>query len=1039
MSGSRSIVELLEALRSAPDDEARQSVIAGAPGRWQPCLFDLTRGPDPSGALVRAEGLPSSILERGPFTPALVRLLHQGGYPARMLQADPTAIDLLDEPAPGFEFDDIEVASERLARALGRGDPATELGRARTRGYLHLTRREVEGAPLEEVGTGLCRLATVCIDALLRHLDLHEHVVTFGMGKLGGGELNFLSDIDLIFVHADELGCPPEQERATVVALHDRLRTLVRLLEGQGRFRPLFRVDLRLRPFGAKGPLSMSVQATESYYERYGRDWERQAWLRARPLAGNLALGHLLMKRLTPFVYRRSVTPAIFGEIRELMARARRDAGTSRDALDLKLDPGGIREVEFSVQALQLLHGGRNAQLRTRSTLRALDRLFAAGLVSDHEHRSLVEAYRHLRRIEHRLQLAEGQQTHRLPRERVDRVLLAARLSDVQVRIGPSSEDMQENDPLLVPLLDAFERRLARHRADVSAVAHSIGGEPEAEASIPGVVDRGRARATVLDLGAPAHLRLEALSDLGVRDPEEADAMIRHLASRTDGPFSARGAARAGAEALLLACLDAADPDTALTRLVEFAAPRPAHYGIWRVLAEPAVAGRDLVRLTAELFATSEPLSAGLIGFPIAGGHLRDESIGLLLGADLDRLPDAARIAADLAEHPIDPRGLGPTLLKFKHAQLVSIGLHDLGHRPDPLAVGHALSLLADIIVRMLLRDLAAEFGQQARARGLTLGVFALGKYGMQAMDYGSDLDLMFVFDAEGEATRSRQSEAVRFGQALLGRLQQRILGMRLYEVDMRLRPSGRQGLLVSSLPAFARYHDRSLPVWERLALLRLRPVAEVTLAGDLTRPLDTNASEEARTRCAAALPGALCEKVADIVEQSLDRSGDDPPDRLAVATEVRTLKRRIERELARENRKSGYFNAKTGRGGILELELLVSALVLIHRPSNPSLKSQSSRLGIIESLQALADAAVLPSEEAGALGAAYRFQRLLLNRLRMTSRGGIDDPDRFAQNSPRLTTLARRMGLPTRDALLDQFFSTREVVRSAFARHLDS
>jgi glutamate-ammonia-ligase adenylyltransferase len=267
-------------------------------------------------------------------------------------------------------------------------------------------------------------------------------------------------------------------------------------------------------------------------------------------------------------------------------------------------------------------------------------------------------------------------------------------------------------------------------------------------------------------------------------------------------------------------------------------------------------------------------------------------------------------------------------------------------------------------------------------------------------------------------------------------------MGMRMYDVDMRLRPSGRQGLLVSSLAGFRRYHERPLAIWERLALLRLRAVTSIDVGPDLVAPRPDSSPEPepaAGARMASGWTGPLFEAVDEVVRASLMRPLSDPTGgvprdpRGVVAGEVRRLKQRIEAELARETRKR--FNAKTGYGGSLELELLVAALQLQLAGDHPEVLVR----GIVDAIAALQRIGALRENEAGALRAAYVFLRRLLNRLRMTQQahGRLDDPDRFAQNSPRLVTLARRMGLPSREALIDQFLQTREVVRNAFDRHL--
>ncbi len=968
----------------------------GASPSVQEVLEALREGPCPQEAVARALGLPASV-PGAAFTPALGMLMHQGSYPARLLSILPQAWDVLAPkalPSPGRQ-----VLREAIATQAAEHGLAEALGRVRTREYLRLCRAEVEGAPLEAVGGDLCRLAEACIDASLDAEDLGERVAVLGMGKLGGGELNFLSDIDLVFVHDDAVGTSSRRER---VALHEGLRKVVRLLEGEGRFRPVFRVDLRLRPFGARGALSLSSAATEAYYERHGRAWERQVWLRARHVGGNEALSSSLLTFLRPFVYRRSVTPAIFDEIAELMHRARRRGRSPR--LDLKLDEGGIRTVEFSVQALQLLHGGRDATMRTLGTLPALDRAFAAGLLSDREHRDLERAYRTLRRIEHRLQLTDGAHTHSLPDSEEGLTLLARRLAAPQ---GPYPLDAS-----------AFAESVTLARQVASAVASSIAPPLAPEGSDPRAGDRE----VVLDLGAPADRREAALARLGVRDPAEVEALLQHLASRDDGAWTSRGDAGQGFEALLRACLDSADPDGAVARLVEFSAHRPAHYAVWRFLADPDVQERDMVRLMAELFGTSAALSRGLIGLTQTTGDAGEDSIGVLMGAGLAKLPDAESLSRDAEDFPVDPRGFEATLRRFMERQRVAIALFDLGQQPDALEVGRALSSLADLCVRQVLRDVVAEVAhERPAAHGLRLGVFAVGKYGVEAMDYGSDLDLIFVFDGP-----QPQREAIRVGQRFLARLTERRFGVRLYEVDMRLRPSGRQGLLVSSLEGFTRYHAKPLPVWERLALLPLRPIGEAVIEGRHQPPLAP--PDAAGDAVASAVPGDLCHAVAAVVARSLTQ----PLAHAEVAREVRSLKRRIEAEIARETR--DVRNAKSGAGAALELELLAGALSLELATGTGATPPR----GVPAQLDALHAAGRLPAAQSRALCAAYAFQRRFLNRLRMSPPAAGSDPDRFAQNSPRLRTLARRMGLTGPDDLLARFAASTQAVRAAFDEHLE-
>ncbi len=1026
--------DLLELLAKIHDlaPEHRPAAAAELEPSWRDAILGLLAGPEPDAALQRLLSLANSPAKpqrtpepqrSGPRTPrtpstlglldrppsrSLTDLLHQGSYPARLMRLlEPAEVHALLADPPSDEL----AITEQLTIAIAKHGIEAGLGQVRTREYLRLARRELEHAALEEVGGALSDLSAACIDAALRSVDpaLLEHVTVFGMGKLGGRELNFLSDIDLVFVHADEPSSADDNAAHRARGrLQDQLRKVVKLLEGSGVWRPLFHVDLRLRPFGTRGPLTISASALEHYYERHGRGWERQVWLRARPIAGNLPLGELVLDRLGPFVWPRSVGPEVFDEIGAMMKRARAQAhtGIGGSAVDLKHDAGGIREVEFFVQALQRLHGGRNRSVRTRSTLDGLDRLAAAGLLSDREHAALGTAYRVLRRIEHRLQLAEGQQTHRLPESIAGRELLAARLAVLAGRNWLPGDRV------------GFDAGLAELRGQVQAITVTLTGESELAGELPAA--RELARAVVVDPGASPNLRVHALIDLGLRPEaaEESAALLEHLFARPYGPFESHGEGRTGAQNLLLACLDSADPEQALARLIEFNATRPSHFGVWRILA--ASDQQPLVRRIADLFGASEPLSRGLIGFPGPHGGAPDGGLALLMEASVGDLPSKDELDGQWAKEALAARELPASelddrLLLFKHRQLVRIGLTDLGRRPDPLDVGRVLSDLADLILAEILADLARASRTSSDQPGFSLAVFALGKFGMQAMDYGSDLDLLFVFEPldEGPATQIRE-DAQRIARQLIGRLEQRIRGVRLYEVDMRLRPSGQQGLLVSSLEGFRSYHARPLEVWERLALVWLRPVAEAIIH----RP--ASSASLAERVVSEVVPASLWPSVAD-------------PDRMrsTIASDTRRLKQRIEREISRETRDS--LDVKTGVGGCLEFELLVAAMQLGHGRERPELRSHELPIALAR----IAEAGLIDPNEASELDRAYRFERLLLNRLRMTRGSAWGETDRLTVNSPRLTALARRMGLADTDALVSTLTRHRATIRAAFDRHL--
>lgn len=1007
------------ALRRAIESaRAGASVDVDASPTTASLLAALRRGPDPAGALLRAGNLGDDALLALVRHPAAVALLHQGSYPARLLNLTPAGLDVPSQQVSDGSNPGVGALRDELRALAERSCAAEAIGELRTREYLRIARLEIDDAPLELVGGALSDLAAACTDFALAQVapHLHDQVVVFGMGKLGGNELNFLSDIDLLFCHDDALipaGADGFRPRAK---LFDALRQVVRLLEGEGVWRPVFRVDLRLRPFGTRGPLSLSRAALLDYYERHGRPWERQMWLRARPIAGARELGRTVLRGLEPFVWRRALSPAVFQEIEAMMRRARRDADRGLDEAwcDLKYGAGGIREVEFFVQGLQLLNGGRNPNLRAPGTLEALDRLLAAGLVSDREHRELTEAYRWLRRVEHRVQLVEGRQTHAVAADPEARAQLALRL----IRPAEAPRNIEAARSEFEATADGvFER--------VQAVTAQLMGPDEGEAS--NASTRGPVE-IVRDPTAPPAALEQAFAKLGLFDPAEAAGVLASLRADANSAFRAAGEAAVGADRLLRACLDAPDPDAALRRLAEFSSRRPAHYAAWRFLAAPE--HEATVRLVAELFSSSEQLSRGLVGFPGPAGRAGDEALSPLVEiatgdplvpAQIQASVDAV-VALGLEEGELDR-----ALLMNQYRQLTRIALQDIARRPAPATIGVAVSTLAEATLGAVLRDHARQF-ERAHPEGpaFSLCVVGLGKLGMRSMDYGSDLDLVFVFEPAGGAAVQAQDAAVRVTRSLRRRLENRAHGGRLFEVDMRLRPSGRQGLLVSSLESFARYHDGNLPTWERLASLRMRPVVEVGFG-----------------------PGAAPLAETGVVSRRIEREirprsvWSVARDDAEIAADVRALKSRIEEELSRETRKpeavapdAARYNAKTGAGGALELELLVAALQLragLDADPDHAVRSRD----IWRAMDGLTERGVLTPEEHRSLDAAYVFLRRLLNRLRTTAVGGREDPELFAGNSPRLAPLARRMGLEGVDALLARFLEHRSVVRAAFDRHL--
>lgn len=879
------------------------------------------------------------------------------------------------------------VMRRELARHLSVLDPLADdavprlmrrLRAYRTREMARVALRDLTGrGRLVEVMAELSALAGASfdgalsilsprVDAELGRAPAGEHTsagavspgfCVVAMGKLGGGELNLSSDVDVLYVYdADgetDLG-------RTAFERHARLGALLgRVLSEPTEDGFVFRVDTTLRPEGRSGPLVNSLGALEAYYETFGRTWERQALLKARPVAGDLSVGEAALSILSPFVYRRSLdldaVRRIVGLKDELDARTRA-RGVSET--DLKLGRGGIRAIEFLVQSLQLLHAGKDPKLRDRSTLGALERLLFAGRLDEADVRDLTDAYAFLRRTEHRVQLVDDRQTHRLPPPGRARRALARSLG----LLGEGGEG-------------TFEATLEGHRARVEAVVERRFGPPSAEPRVPVPVRR------LADPGVPEDEKAALLEKAAIREVPAALAALRRMARRPRSCFGAAApeADRALARALMQEVLRSPDPDGALARLADLfdAVPRGALPSYHALLRDNPAARAILV----SLFGTSEFLSRYFLRHP----ELLDV---LILRGNAVRVKDRGRFAAEatariarLADDDVE--GRLSELRRYRHEEVLRIGLADVALDLDVLEVGAQLTDLAQGLLEQCV-VLAADW---ARARwgwpmdesgeAVPLAVLGLGKLGGREMGYGSDLDLLFLYGGPGQSTGGRrgaidaQEHFSRLAQRLISYLTLPLGEGALYEIDTRLRPSGRQGMLVTSLGAFRGYHETRGAVWERQALTRARAVA---------------GPEAFRSRVDAAVEAAAYAPLPGV----------------DLAREIRRMRRRMETEIADEA--EARYDPKAGRGGVVDVEFVVQYLLLRHGPGDPAIR----RRQVPGALRALEAGGYLAPASARRLLEAYRFLRRLENRLRIVH----DRPiGHLPQGRRDLDALARRMG----------------------------
>ncbi|KAF1709203.1 bifunctional [glutamate--ammonia ligase]-adenylyl-L-tyrosine phosphorylase/[glutamate--ammonia-ligase] adenylyltransferase [Pseudoxanthomonas sangjuensis] len=772
-----------------------------------------------------------------------------------------------------------------------------------------------EGADVDEILAGSTRLAEQCLQLALDALEIEfarrhgvvrnvagepQRLVVFGLGKLGGGELNFSSDIDLVYAFPED----GESDGARPLAAEEyftRLGTrLARLLDEATADGFSHRVDLRLRPFGNAGRVALSFAAMDLYFQREGRDWERYAWLKARAVAGDVASGEAWLQALRPFVYRRYLDFTALDGLREMKAMIAAEVARRELSDDVKRGPGGIREIEFLAQALQLIHGGRDASLRERRLQPALRALVAARQVDAGAGAMLADAYRFLRRLENRLQMLRDAQTHVLPDDPADRARIAV--------------------PLGYGDWDALRAELETHRGR--------GAGEFAELLAP---RRGRRDSDALQAywrALPDGGGADALAAAGFVDAASADASLRDFA-RASGVRGLSGAARARLDRVLPALLEAAAksarPDAALRRLLQLlhAILRRASY--LALLDEQPGA---LARLV-DVISRSAFLADRLIAFPLLLDELLDARVA-------GPLPDRGEMRAgcEAALRDDDPEAALRQLNETRLALSFRIALAALDKRQPAQDSARQLALLAEEVVRVALRmaegEVAAAHG---RVPGGRFAVIGYGTLGGEELGFGSDLDLVFLYDAAADAVSdgARPLEASRWYARLTQKLVALLGAMtsagRLYDVDARLRPDGGKSLLVTSLASYRDYQRERAWTWEHQALVRARGVA-----GD----------------------GSLLNDFESVRTQTLSR----PRDAGKLRDDVVNMRKRMRAELDRSD--EAHFDLKQGEGGLVDIEFLLQYLVLRETPAHPRLPALRNTGELIETLHAagLIDAA---------------------------------------------------------------------------------
>ncbi len=900
----------------------------------------------------------------------IARVLALSDFVAQSLIRDPQLLpELINAGDLWRSYEEAEYAQalqQSLDGCLNENQLGEILRRYRRREMVRIAWRDLAGhADLQETTNDLSALADACINNALEHLyrwhcelwgtphsadGEPQQMVVLGMGKLGARELNFSSDVDLIFSYVDD-GETHGGRGATNQEFFIKLgQALIRSLDAATAHGFVFRVDMRLRPFGEASALAISFDAMEEYYQVHGREWERYAMIKARVVAGDQEAGKELLSRLKPFVYRKYIDFGAFESLREMKTMIAREV--QRNGMDdnIKLGAGGIREVEFIGQAFQLIRGGREPSLQIRPILPVLAQLRELDQLPSFVADELINAYTFLRNSEHRLQEFAEQQTHKLPGDEPGRLRLA---------FGMGFADWA-----------GYEKALRGHMCRVHEHFEQVFAAPQTDHAESDELDLRGVWLGVLD----ETTSLAALQQIGFTDTAEALRLLQaQHRSRAYLNMSAQGRNRMDQlMPLLLGAVGATDaPDQTLQRvlqLVEAIGRRSAYVAL---LVENPMALSQLVRLCA-----ASPWIANQLG---RNPHLLDE---LLDPRTLYAPPGGDAIREDIRQRlnhldPEDMEGQMEVLRRIKQAAVLRVAAADIVEAVPLMVVSDHLTEIAEAMVEaafdLAWQHLTARHGRpqcgDERVCDRGFAVIAYGKMGGIELSYGSDLDLVFLHSEESGGRSTNGEKPVENG-VFYARLAQRMIHILntstpagiLYEVDTRLRPSGASGLLVSNVDAFADYQRQHAWTWEHQALVRAR-----FICGD------------------SGIAEAFSEIRAEILGQQRDSE--------TLRSEVREMREKMRKQLSKAE--AGKFDLKQDPGGIADIEFMVQYGVLAWSHDHVELLQFSDNIRLLE---LFAGCGLMARADSEMLCDAYRAYRRRVHRLTLQERKAVVDAAEFAE-----------------------------------------
>ena len=933
-----------------------------------------------SGSLPQAKTILEGIAEASPYLFDLMRA--DAGRVVRLLQSDPD-----DHLAALIAKTEVDVAA-----APGEAEVMTALRRMKSEAALLIALCDIGGVwPVMRVTRALTDIAVTSVQCAIRfllkqeaargrllppdaeHPEVGSGLVVLAMGKMGAGELNYSSDIDLIVFY--ELEAPTLAEGIEPSPFFVKVaQGLSRLLQSRTADGYVFRVDLRLRPDPASTPAAISIAAALHYYEREGRTWERAAMIKALPCAGDLKAGDALLAEIAPFVWRKHLDFAALADVHDMKRQMQTFRGQNEISVEghnVKVGRGGIREIEFFAQTQQLIAGGRHPELRVRPTLEALNILANSNWITFEAREELTAAYEFLRRVEHRLQMVADEQTHSLPTE-AEAVERFARFFGYDDRAAFAGD--------LLAHLNCVQNHYSR----------LFEGDPAGTEKLPDVD---------YSAGPDDKRLLEYLLTLGFKKPKMVAETVQRWLSGEYRVFRVDATRQAFNEFvpdLMRGLSRAEEPDDAVMAFDRFLQALQRGGRLISLLSQ----NKDLVALVALVLGAAPRLSDMLARKPQIMDGLIDPRF---FGAMPDQSELSARLAATLSDANSYEEFLDRLRL-FGQESLFLIGTRILS---GTVSAQHASVAFADVAegiahtVNGLVMDQFAE--QHGRIKDQETAIVAMGKLGSREMTASSDLDLILIYDFDHEAPDSDGARPLQ-GSQYFARLTQRLISAFttrtnygvLYEVDMRLRPSGRAGPLASRIDSFSEYQEHEAWTWEHMALTRARVIS--------------------------ASP-AFQAKIEAVIRDVLTRKRETG----IIANDVLEMRRAI----AEEKGESDIWDLKNAAGGMVDIEFIAQYLQLIHAADKPGILDVST----VQVLDNAARLGVLSQSDADILRAASRLYHDLTQIIRLCVIAKFK-PETAGEDL--LRVLTRAGDAPDFSSLEARVRETQSDVREVFLRLLE-